>query len=293
MKKWLKYLVYVSVIFLIYSLWKADYLYVPEVKNFALLVFSVILLIAGYLTKSKVWQAGLKSKNHPVRFHDSVISTGLAELGKYIPGKVWVILGRAGYISGKYSVSTTQASGISLVVQFITIWSGILVALAGIIFIKVPAEWIIALVAGWLLLSFVLFFRPFHKWVTQITSKIIKKEIHIPFIEFKEIRPVLHWFFIDWAVRMSGFYLFLLALSGYGMTFAVAAGFPLAVTLGILAVIAPGGIGVREGILVIWLQGAGLELAEATTLAINTRLWALAGEITIFVAAWILNKIKK
>ncbi len=290
MNRWLKYLVYVSVIFLAWYLWKADILHLPDIRNHGLLSISVLLLFLGYLTKSKTWQLSLKSRQVNISLRDAVASTGLAELGKYIPGKLWVILGRAGYVSGHYDISTKKASGISLVVQFITIWAGILVALAGIVFIRVSVEWILALSAGWLALSFALFFRPWHNFAEKLLKKIRKKETKLPFIDIREVSRILHWFFIDWLVRMSGFYLLLLSVGSGELNLAVAAGFPLAITLGILAVIAPGGLGVREGVLIIWFQAAGFDLATSTTFAVTTRLWALLGEVGIFVLGMIIKR---
>ncbi|MFO8087201.1 MAG: lysylphosphatidylglycerol synthase domain-containing protein [Bacteroidales bacterium] len=290
MQKWLKYLVYLSVAFLIWYLWTADFLHVPTINNVGLLGLSIVVLLGGYLTKSKVWQVGLKAKGLDVSLRASIASTGLAELGKYIPGKLWVILGRAGYISNHYNISTRKASGISLVVQFITIWSGILLALAGIIFIRVPAGWILALVAGWVLLSLVLFLKPLHNMIKDLFEKRFKKEINLPFINLQEVKPYLHWYFIDWLVRMAGFYLLLWAVLGYAPSAAIAAGFPLAVTLGILAVIAPGGLGVREGILIVWLQSAGFDLALATSLSITVRLWTLIGDVGVFGIGLVLNR---
>lgn len=293
MQKWLKYLVYLSVAFLIWYLWKADFLHIPSIDSYAMLLFSFLLLFCGYLTKSKAWQVGLKAKGQDVSMRDSIASTGLAELGKYIPGKLWVILGRAGYISNHYNISTRKASGISLVVQFITIWSGILLALAGIIFIRVPAGWILALVAGWVLLSLVLFLKPLHNLIKDLLENLFKKEINLPFINLQEVKPYLHWYFIDWLVRMAGFYLLLWAVFGEALQPAIAAGFPLAVTLGILAVVAPGGLGVREGILVVWFQAAGFDLATATSLSVTIRIWALTGEMGIFGIGSIINIRKK
>ncbi|MGM0649659.1 MAG: lysylphosphatidylglycerol synthase domain-containing protein [Bacteroidota bacterium] len=290
MQKWLKYLVYLSVAFLIWYLWTTDFLQIPEIKNVGLLVFSIVLLMSGYLTKSKAWQVGLKAKGMDVSLRDSVSSTGLAELGKYIPGKLWVILGRAGYISSHYDISVRRASGISLVVQFITIWSGILMAMVGIIFIRVPAGWMFALAAGWVLLSLILFLKPLHDLIQKLIKKLIKKELKLPFINLQEIRPYLCWYFFDWLVRMAGFYLLMWAVCGEAPSVAIAAGFPLAITLGILAVIAPGGLGVREGVFVIWFQAAGFDLATATSLSVIIRLWSLVGDVGIFALGVALKK---
>lgn len=289
MNKWLKYLVYLSIAFLAWTLWREDYLYLPEIKNYLFLFLSIVFLFAGYITKSKVWQVGLNVKGINASMRDSVASTGLAELSKYIPGKLWIIIGRAGYIAGRYDISSGKASGISLIVQFLIIWSGILVALLGIIFIHMPVEWILLLAAGWLALTFILFFKPFHDLLQKGVKKVLKKEIALPFINLKESIPVLHWFFIDWVVRMIGFYLMLASMTNEPLSLALATGFPLSITLGIMVVFAPGGIGVREGILVIWLKAAGFDPGEATTLAVATRLWTLLGEIGVFAIGMVIK----
>jgi uncharacterized membrane protein YbhN (UPF0104 family) len=65
--------------------------------------------------------------------------------------------------------------------------------------------------------------------------------------------------------------------------------FPLAATLGIIAVIAPGGLGAREGVLVAYLVLAGQSVADATTVAVAARLWFLAGELALFVIGWLTD----
>jgi len=72
----------------------------------------------------------------------------------------------------------------------------------------------------------------------------------------------------------------------------VAAGFPLAITLGVLAVFAPGGIGIREGVLTVWLHAAGFDLPTATSMAITVRLYTLVGETGMFAMGMIMKKQK-
>lgn len=290
MQKWLSLLVYLSIFFLAWYLWKADFLHIPQVKSYSLLALSIVLLFSGYLAKSKVWQLGLRVKGWPVLFRDAFISTAISELGKYIPGKVWMILGRAGYISGHYALGLKESSGISLVVQFIIIWAGMLIGLIGLIFISIPLHWVLLLATGWFFLTIILFFKPWHRFLHMLAGKFLKREVQLPFIDTKQIRPIFHWFFIDWLVRMSGFYTLLWAIDGCPPMLAVAAGFPLALTLGVLAVFAPGGIGVREGVITVWLHAAGFDLPTAASIAITVRLYTLAGEIGVFAAGMIMKK---
>lgn len=290
MKKWTKYFVYVSVIFLVYALWKADYLVIPEINNYFPLAASVLFLIAGYLTKSFVWTQTLKFKEYPVRFKSGIISVGLAELGKYIPGKVWIILGRAGYISENYSYKLKDTSYVSFYTQIITIWTGLLIGAAGFLFIPIPAKWAVVFIAGFVLLSLILFVPSLQDFFLRTINKIFKKSIDLPVISVKEFIRLVPFFLFDWFIRITGFALLLAALSPDFFKFIFLPGYPLSITMGILAVIAPGGLGVREGVLVFWLHQGGLTIENATTISLVSRLWMLFGEIFIFVWALILKR---
>jgi len=87
-----------------------------------------------------------------------------------------------------------------------------------------------------------------------------------------------------------GFYTLVVSLTAIDVPWSVGLGFPLAATLGIMALITPGGIGAREGVMVGYLSSAGIPIAEATTIAVASRLWFLAGELFIFIAGWIAHK---
>ncbi|MEZ5196557.1 MAG: hypothetical protein R2764_09195, partial [Bacteroidales bacterium] len=67
--------------------------------------------------------------------------------------------------------------------------------------------------------------------------------------------------------------------------FHVAFAFPLSVTIGLLAIIFPGGLGVREGILVGYMVLTGMPIQIATVITLYARLWFISGEIFIFLLA--------
>ncbi|MGH9382995.1 MAG: hypothetical protein ACRD2N_01695 [Vicinamibacterales bacterium] len=66
--------------------------------------------------------------------------------------------------------------------------------------------------------------------------------------------------------------------------------FPLVTALGVMAFVAPGGVGVREGAIVGYLILVNVPVAEATTIALASRLWFLTGESFIFVSGWIADR---
>ena len=60
-------------------------------------------------------------------------------------------------------------------------------------------------------------------------------------------------------------------------------GFPFAASIGIIAFIFPGGLGIREGFLVLYLVSSGMLTGDATLVSIAARIWFILGEVFMFV----------
>lgn len=291
MKKLFNILIFVSFIFLFIYLIRQD-LIIPEIPNVSWLIVSVLFVFAGFYASTFSWQVALKSHDKKVTHREAVISHGQAIFAKYIPGKIWVILGRAGYIS-KGKEEMKQLSFVSMKEQFIYIWAGLVIsALPTFIFYKL--QWIsFILVFVIIMLSLILFSAPFHIWVLGIFKKIFKKEPDLPVISFKKSIPIILSTSLIWLFWTLGFYVFMLAFAG-DLLPVMAFAFPLSVSFGVLAIILPGGLGLREGIIVGYLTLAGLDVETATTISFINRLWFIAGEVFIFLVSLVLRlSVKK
>lgn len=282
--------IYVSLSFLIIFLAKKNYFDLPNVSSCFFLIIAIILVICGMLGNGIAWQKILALNNYKVTFKDSLISMGISVFGKYIPGKFWMILGRSSHISEKYGYPIGTISSISFVAQLISIWVGLIIGISGIIiYIDIPIWMMI------LSFSFVLFFLLF---ITPIFQKIILpkivpirilKKIIIEDISLKQFVKATPYFAISWVLYFFGFYYFSIGLIDDSFNFVMAFTFPLAASFGILTFFAPGGLGVREGLLFALLIASGLSQNDATTISVTSRLWFLIGETFIFILAVFLN----
>ena len=122
---------------------------------------------------------------------------------------------------------------------------------------------------------------------------LFKKKFEIPHVSIKEALPMLKTILGYWILWSLGFYI--LSLSIFPGTPIIATfAFPLSVCYGLLAVIVPGGIGVRESIIVFFLTACGMEPSLSVTISLIQRLWFITGEMFIFGLALIMkNKFKK
>jgi len=287
--KFFKYFVYISLIFLIYGLYKANYLVIPDIVSPYALLLSLIFLFAGFIMNALSWRQVLKVNSHNVSVCDSITSIGLSVFGKYIPGKVWLIVGRAAFIAGKYKLSTPKLSSLSLNTQLIILWLGLMFGATGLLILRGIKSfgWLILIM--WLVLTIVIFSDVVHRIVEKLIKKVLKRTITIPRLLFIPTIKIIPWFILYWIFYSAGFYFLVKSLSICEVPIVTALAFPFAGTLGIMAIIAPGGLGVREGFITAYLVLAGFSAETAMSIAIAARLWYLIGEIFVFVAGFIAN----
>lgn len=288
LKNWLKYLIYISIIFLVMALIKNDYLRVPKVYNYRFLLISFLFLFSGFIFQCLNWYFVLK-KDYPVSLKDALVSFGFFVFTKYIPGKVFVIIGKAEYISKKYNYNRKDMITRSLDAQFIVLWTGIIIGSIGLFFANESFRFIIPLLTGWIVLSLIIFTDFFHKMLFKLIKFFTKKDINIPLISFREVLKILPVFFVYWIVFTAAFWFFSSALSEKPLGLETAFSFPLSVTLGIIMLVAPGGIGFRESILAGLLVMLSVDLQDATTISVVSRIWFLFGELFIFCLALVLK----
>lgn len=286
-------LIYLSLAFVAVRLYQANYLSIPQIYCLGGLLASFAFLFIGMVANAFTWRAALAQNNLTISYRHALVSVGLCIFTKYIPGKILMILGRAEYVSQKYQRPLKFTSAVSLQAQILSLWVGILLGCAGLsLFVDIVSN-------QWFALSFLLFvalsafvFLPIVKIVTERTYTITtKKKITIPHLRARSVLASLPWFFTNWLAWCVAFYLLTISLSPLQFSIPIGSGlsFALAGAVGILAIMAPGGIGVREAVLTYCLTLAGLELVEATTIAVASRLWFLIGEGFLFAVALLLN----
>ena len=282
MKKWTNILIYTSFVFLFIYLIRQDYVQ-PEIKSIPYLISSIVLLFSGFVVSTFSWRRALIKNGKTISHSTAIRSHGMSVFTKYIPGKIWVILGRASAIASDKD-EVKKFSFISFQEQMIYLWTGFVISLIpSLLFVK--EIWInLSLVVTIVGLSFFLFVPWFNQMMSRILKKLSKKDLNIPSMSFKSNLAIIVSTFWIWLFWTSSFYCFGKSLSDdfyWHMSFA----FPLSVCLGLLAIFLPGGLGLREGIITSFLHYCGLDLVLASTIAFSNRLCFISGEVFIFLLA--------
>ncbi len=291
MKSWFKCLIYISLVFLAIALYKANYLKVPHIFSPSALTASFLLLFAGFLANAISWKCILKESNYDIDLSACIAGLGLSIFSKYIPGKIWMIMGPAAYISDKYHYPLGTLSVISLNAQLIVIWLGLILGMIGIHLLGEGWHlWSWLILSLWLVLTIVIFSNLIHTRTERVIRFLLRKDIALPNLPVKSTLAVTPWFVCNWAFWSIGFYMLVTSLIEAYVPWGVGLGFPLAATLGILTFVSPGGLGTREAIMIGYLTLADIHLVDATTVAVASRLWFLVGEVFIFLFGWAAHR---
>ena len=272
-------------------LYKTDNIIVPKIESSLFMWLAIASTLVIFLLDGLRWKSILHSSGINIRLKDGLISHGINVFGTYLPGKVWYILGKAGFIANRYGVPTKDVLYTSTMSQILAIWTGSLVGLIALSEGSIDRILFWLLVGIFLLSTLVLFFKPFHKVLNYILVKIIRIKSEVPTLTIGKSLGTVLIFLIYWSFIALGFY-FLTQSLDFDLPFAAGAIFPLSTVVGVISIIAPGGLGVREGFLVAYFVMIGLELKEANAIALASRLWYLIGEVISFVGALLLNNFK-
>ena len=284
MRKYLTLFTYVSLLFLVIALFKADYLFVPTIYFPGKLLLSLGLLFLGFFADAIAWHRTVVISGNPsISLSHAISSMGLSVFGKYIPGKFWVVLGRAGFLIEQYGLNKKDTAALSLNAQFISLWVGLLLGGIGILLIGDEKWYGTGGLVLWAFLTILLFSHLPHQFFRHALKTLFKKDISLPFLTIKSIIGVIPWYLINWLLWIASFYFFTDALTITDVNMLTGFTFAIGATLGILVLFAPGGIGVREGVLFVFLVSCGLAAPEATTVAVSSRLWFLVGELFVFL----------
>lgn len=258
-----------------------------------LLLPALLLQIFATALFIKAWQSIIRLQ-HDIRygFVECTAHIGITLLGKYLPGKIWGLVGRS-VLMTRRGQSLGVTMNLFLADQFVTFYTGTAIgisALGG--WYSAPLGGLCAIVSLALIPLCVRNYSPLLKWLLkhlQFLTKRIGTEQSA--LEFQPETPAFTWAFLvyiaHWLTMVAVLCLLfypLLDNEPVSGILAVTAAIPLAILSGFLAVWAPGGIGVREGVIVAVLS-LQLTFEQALAIAIGYRMICIAVDLTTGIIA--------
>lgn len=255
-KSWYsRVLLIIVLVAVIWVVWKN----ISEISNYSFelkygyFIASFIVIVINYLFCFLIWHWLTASFGLHVPIIKAARGWFLSYLGKYVPGKIVLLLVRMdaydGYSSKKVAIAT-------IVEYIIALVAACLVVLISILFSPeiVPdyVRWIAVL--GTVLLLAVLYPALLKKTVNWVLKLIKKAPLHeVP--TFRKILLLVGTYMIATLVSGFAFYLILNSLSPVSFKYyiIITGVYGIAGLAGLAAFFAPSGIGVREGVIFLIL----------------------------------------
>jgi len=237
------------------------------------------LVLTSYAVLIATWRLTVRRWGHHLSVATATRIWFVSNLGKYIPGKVWQITAM-GAMAREAGVPATAAVGSSLLIAVINILAGGMVILlcaydAGLL---PPA----VAIGGAVLIGVVALLPNVLAPLAEALGRWRGRELLWPTIRQADVLIIFAGCALAWCLYGVAFQWLALGTlpDASGATRYYVASFTVSYLAGFLALVAPGGAGVREVGLLTILPELGLtSVAGAALLALTSRLWLTLFEL--------------
>lgn len=253
------------------------------------LTASCLVLAGGYVASGWIWGRMVRDLGGPgLSAGRAVRIYMVANLGRYVPGKLWQIAGLA-LLARREGVPPAVATVAAVVGQAVGLAAATLIGALSVLRSDAGASGVLtwSVLGGAAIvvsaLTIPALFRPLMRlWLRMVAP-------HSP-----DDAPVgtlegLRWltlYTLNWAAYALAFWLLVRGLSLEGELFVVGPAFAAAYVFGYAALFAPAGLGVREASLIVLLAPT-LGPAGAALAAAAGRVWSTAVEVIPAGAFWL------
>ncbi len=253
--------------------------------NPGLLVLAALVVWSGYAALIAGWRGVVLGWKQELAPWQAGRIWALSSLGKYVPGKIWAVAGMV-VMAQRAGVRPVAAAGSALVMQLLAMGTGAaVVALTGVLALASDG-WLrvgliavlVASVAGTLVLL-----QP--RWLNRALARLPAGVDQVataptpPSILGGAAANVFAWGAYGVAVWLLA--RALIPDASFPLLTTIGA-FAASYIVGFLVLLVPGGLGVREGVFVLVLQGV-VGLAPATAIALASRLLFTLTEVGVAV----------
>jgi len=262
-------------------------------------LISALFLFLAYITAAIAWQTIIYGFGHKIRLSDSFRIVYLANLGRYIPGKIWQVFGMVALakevdIPARVSLASfalAQAYSLPAAFLLIPIFIG---NISSIESLAVYGNIFYLVFAITFLVFLIFFFKPDGLNIAlNRLLKILKREPVEYRPDIKNRMAIFVWYLITWILFGLAFHYFLEALldrSTLPINYSVGT-YIAAYILGYISFLSPGGLGFREGVMTALLTpflGVGLSVS----ISLIHRVWITCAEAIISLIALLTYRFR-
>lgn len=261
--------------------------------NIKFLLFSFILLLIFWFYRPFLWKQILSLTHESLNYSDSLWVVNISMLGRYIPGKIWLFLGKI-YLCSNEGIPKLKSSVAVLTELILTLLSALFVSLFfASSFTNVPIIGNTYFFIPFIPLGLIILHKHVLNYLLKKISALTKKEITLLDYKYSKILIIFLQLSLMWIIYSIGNYYFYKSLvtvpfRGYDLFLYI---IPLSWFAGYISFITPDGLGVRESITTFGFKSF-LPFSVSSILSIALRLWITFIEILSIGITIILNRKK-
>jgi Uncharacterised protein family (UPF0104). len=252
--------------------------------NWPVIVASAGVVLVTYAVLIETWRQMVRAWGSEISFPNAARIWSVSNLGRYVPGKIWSI-GAMTTLAERTGVSPMAAAGSAILNTIVNIATGFLVALvAGWKSFDVLSKGHTGLGAGLLILAIggVMLLPTLMPRILDLARRLTGRELAIAAIPHRAVYLSLAGNIVAWLLYGAAFKLFVHGVIGTApgsfADYVTAWAWPY--VLGYLVLVAPGGIGVRDGALALALTALGIATPpQAALIMVTSRLWLTVLEL--------------
>ncbi len=257
------------------------------------LLLSLVLTAFWFLLRPWTWQLILARFGYSIPYHASYQIVRRADLSRYVPGGIWQYVSRV-YLAGQWGVAAPACLAATFVEIVILLLAAVFPALWSLdqALPVLDAPYQVLLVVGPLLALGAL-----HPRVLNFWAGFLARRLKQPYTELR----------IRWLTLVGLWLLYLLIWLSYGLSAGFfirgilrvpgewvplfSSNYILAWLVGMVTMVAPAGMGIRDGVFGLLLRGH-LAIGAGLTAAVALRLWTTLVELLWAVGVeWIIQRV--
>ncbi len=252
--------------------------------NWLFIIISYFFYACILLLTSFAWKLALACVGEKIKFMQSLSITAFSFLLRYVPGKIWGMLGQVWLTKKEGGISEKKGGVCVILTTVISILSGLFLILIMFPFVSKNRfssnlYFLFAIVP----LFFVILYPPIFTKVINFGLKMFKKKGIEFAIGYNQILKLLSLYILLWITQCIGIYFLIGSFYSIKPSFFISLCgiYPAAWVIGFLSFITPAGLGVREGIL-SYLFSFYLPTSIGIMTSVIIRIWGLIGELIFF-----------
>ena len=248
--------------------------------HIGLLLLSFALLGLYFVGRSLLWHYLTARAGIAIPVGEAVAAWFYSQLGKYLPGKVFLYLGRLHYYR-RHRRPTAILAMVFLVETLATLSASVVTVLVSLLLLDVVEleGWRILLVFA--LVAFTIILHPrFLNGGLRLGLRLFKRKPQQVELSASDTYLFVVMYVANWLVFGLAFFVFINSMLSISATYIIylAGSFSLATLVGMFSVFVPSGLGVREGILMFMLSQV-IPLEAAIVVSVAARLWFTVAEL--------------